>query len=96
MCHMKTTIKLKTLLKSILVEEKSLHHLHKEYRLYEGKDHIYSVFEDGSRLMFEVHYHDTHGEDREKWRRKAFTKWKSLANETYRDVQLTEVGNPVQ
>lgn len=79
-----------------LSEAKSLHHLHKEYRMYEGHNHIHAIFEDGSKLVFEVHYHNTHGEDREKWRRKAFTKWKSLANEIYRDVKLTEVGNPVQ
>ena len=79
-----------------LAEAKSLHHLHKEYRMYEGKDHIHAIFEDGTRLVFEVHYHNTHGEDREKWRRKAFSKWKGLANEIHRDVQLTEVGNPIQ
>ena len=72
------------------------HHLHKDYRLYEGHNHIVAIFEDNSRLVFEVHYHDKHGEDRDKWRRQAFTKWKSAANEIYRDVQLTEVGNPIQ
>jgi hypothetical protein len=46
--------------------------------------------------VFEVHYHDKHGEDRDKWRRQAFSKWKSVANEIHRDVQLTEVGNPVE
>jgi hypothetical protein len=77
-------------------EDKSFHHLHKDYRLYEGDNHIVAIFEDNSRLVFEVHYHDKHGEDRDKWRRQAFTKWKSAANEIYRDVQLTEVGNPIQ
>ena len=72
------------------------HHLHKDYRLYEGDNHIVAIFEDNSRLVFEVHYHDKHGEDRDKWRRQAFTKWKSVANELHRDVQLTEVGNPVE
>jgi hypothetical protein len=46
--------------------------------------------------MFEVHFRNNHGEDRDKWRRKAFTKWKSLANEIHRDVPLNEVGNPIQ
>lgn len=73
------------------------HHLHKEYRLYEGDNHIVAVFEDNSRLVFEVHYHDKHGEeDRSKHRRQAFTRWKSAANEIHRDVQLTEAGNPIQ
>ena len=77
-------------------EDKSYHHLHKDYRLYEGDNHIVAIFEDDSRLVFEVHFHENKGEDREKWRRKAFTKWKTLANEIYHDVQLTEVGNPIQ
>jgi hypothetical protein len=89
---MKTPIKLKNIVESI----KGLHHLHKDYRMYEGKDHIHALFEDGSKMCFEVHYHNTHGEDRDKWRRKAFSKCKSLANEIHNDVQLTEVGNPVQ
>ncbi len=72
------------------------HHRHKEYRLYEGYNKIIAVFEDNSRLFFEVHFRDKRGEDKEKWRRKAFTTWKSLANEIHSDVQLTEVGNPVQ
>ena len=77
-------------------EDKSFHHLHKDYRLYEGDNHIVAIFEDNSRLVFEVHYHDKHGEDRDKWRRQAFSKWKSVANELHRDVQLTEVGNPLE
>ena len=79
-----------------LAEAKSLHYLHKEYRLLEGKDHIYALFNDGTRLVFEVHFHNAHGEDRDKWRRKAFSKWRSLANEIHNDVQLTEVGNPIR
>ncbi len=70
------------------------HHMHKEYRLYEADNHIVAIFEDNSRLVFEVHYHDKRGEDREKWRRRAFSKWKTLANEIHRDVQLSEAGNP--
>jgi len=76
--------------------QEGYHYSHKEYRLYEARNHIVAIFEDNSRLVFEVHFHDNRGEDREKWRHKAFTKWKSLANEIYRDVQLTEAGNPIQ
>lgn len=72
------------------------HHLHKEYRLFEGNRHIVAVFEDNSRLRFEVHFRDNRGEDKEKWRRKAFSKWKTLANEIHGDVQLTDKGNPIQ
>ena len=72
------------------------HYNHKEYRLFEAHDKIVAIFEDNSRLEFEVHFHNKHGPDREKWRRHAFSKWKSIANEIHRDVQLTEVGNPQQ
>ena len=72
------------------------HHLHKEFRLYEGNNKIVAIFEDNSRLSFGVHYREKHGMDREKWRRKAFTTWKSLANEIHSDVTLSEVGNPIQ
>jgi hypothetical protein len=72
------------------------HHLNKEYRLYEGNSHIIAVFEDNSKLKFEVHYHNKHGEDREKHRRRAFTTWKSLASEIHGDVQLSNACNPVQ
>lgn len=72
------------------------HHLHKEYRLYEGHRKIVAVFEDNTRLSFEVHFHDKHKEDRDKHRRKAFTKWKSVANEIHGDVPLTNAGNPIQ
>ena len=79
---------------SMLMED--YHHLHKEYRLYEGNRHIVAVFEDGSHLKFEVHFRNKHGEDREKWRRKSFTKWKSLANEIHGDVPLNDALNPIQ
>jgi len=81
-------------LKNLLSED--FHYNHKDYRLYEGKNEIVAVFEDNSRLKFEVHFRDNRGEDKEKWRRRAFSKWKTLANEIHGDVQLTDKGNPVQ
>jgi len=81
-------------LKNLMSE--GFHHLHKEYILYEGDDNIVAIFEDNSRLKFEVHFRNKHGEDRNKHRKSAFNKWKSLANEIHRDVQLTEQGNPLQ
>jgi len=82
--------------KNTMNENKSFHHYHKEYRLYEGDRHIVAMFNDGSRLMFEIHFRNNHGKDRDTWRRRALTCWKSIANEIHRNVQLTEVGNPVQ
>ena len=78
-------------------EEKSYHYNHKDYRLYEGNRHIVAIFEDNSRLAFEVHFRNVRGADKEKWRRKAFSTWKSVANEIRRDsTQLNEVGNQIQ
>ena len=74
----------------------SFHHLHKEYRMYEGHNHITTMFDDNSKLQFEVHYKNTHGIDKEKRRRKAFSKWKSLASKLHNDTQLSEVGNPIE
>ena len=34
------------------------------------------------------------GEDKEKWHRKAASRWKSVAREIYNDTELTEAGNP--
>ena len=72
------------------------HYTHKDYRLYEGKHHIVAIFEDNSRLQFEVHFRDKHGPDKDKWIKKAASKWKSLASKIHNDVQLTEQGNPIE
>lgn len=72
------------------------HHLHKEYRLFEGNDYIMALFEDGSRLQMDVHFRNKHGEDKEKWRHRAFTTWKSAASKLHNAKELTEAGNPIQ
>lgn len=95
------TDQVKSLIRHIVKEtleniNEDYHHLHKDYRLYEAKNHIVAIFEDNSRLTFEVHYHGNHGEDRDKWRKKAFTTWKSCANEIHKESEgLNEVGNPM-
>lgn len=72
------------------------HHHHKDYRLYEGNRKIVAIFEDNSRLTFEVHFRNNRGEDKEKWRHRAFTTWKSVANEIHGDVTLSDACNPIQ
>ncbi len=72
------------------------HHHHKEYRMYEANRHIIAIFEDNTRLKFEVHFRNKHGEDRDKWRRRAFTTWKSLASKLHGDVTLSDACNPIQ
>lgn len=72
------------------------HFHHKEYRVYEGNRKIVALFEDNTRLSFEVHYRHNRGEDKDKWRHKAMTTWKSLANAIHSDVQLSDACNPIQ
>lgn len=72
------------------------HFHHKEYRMYEGNRHVIVSFDDNTRLKFEVHYRNAHGIDREKWRQKAMSTWKSCANELHRDVPLSDALNPIQ
>jgi hypothetical protein len=71
------------------------HRSHKEFRLFEGSNHIAAKFNDGSELRFEVHFRNNHGDDREKHRRQACSKWRSLASEIHGDIQLNEVGNEI-
>ncbi len=72
------------------------HHLHKDYRLYEAFNKIVAIFEDNTKLEFEVHYHANRGEDKIKHRAKAASKWRTIATKLHNDVQLTDVGNPIQ
>jgi hypothetical protein len=72
------------------------HFHHKEYRMYEGNRHVVVAFDDNTRLKFEVHFRNSHGIDREKWRKKAMSTWKSCANELHRDVPLSDACNPIQ
>lgn len=72
------------------------HFHHKEYRMYEGHRSIVAIFEDNSRLKFDVHFREKRGEDKEKWRHKAMTTWKSLANEIHGDIRLSDALNPIQ
>jgi hypothetical protein len=45
--------------------------------------------------MFEIHFRDNKGIDKDKWRKQALSKWKSVANELHRDVQLDEGMNEI-
>jgi hypothetical protein len=72
------------------------HFHHKDYRMYEGNNSIVTIFEDNSRLKFEVHFRNQRGPDKERWRQRAMSKWKSIANELHRDVTLSDALNPIQ
>ena len=60
-------------------------YLHKEYSLYEGINYILVIFKDNSRLKFEVHFRNNRGEDKDRWKHKALTTWKSCATEIHKE-----------
>lgn len=70
-------------------------HENKDWIMYEGDNKITTVFSNNSKLSFEVKYPGKWGEDREKWKHKAASKWKSLAREIHNNTELTEQGNPI-
>jgi hypothetical protein len=71
-------------------------HEHKEWIIYEGDSKITTIFEDNSRLSFEIGYPaETWNEDKHKWKHKAASKWKTLAREIYNSTGLSEAGNPI-
>ena len=77
---------------NVLLAE-DFHHNNAEYKLYEASDKIIAIFEDNTRLSFDVHYRDNHGEDKAKWKKQAASKWKKFANEIHKDIELTECGD---
>lgn len=79
---------------SELNEDYHIHH--NEYRLYEGNNKIMVLFDDNSRLSFEIHYREKRGIDKEDWRHKAMTTWKSLASKLHGNVELSDAYNPIQ
>jgi hypothetical protein len=68
----------------------------KAWQVYEGSGHVVAMFEDNSRQSFEICFHNMMGEDKERWRQRAASKWTSIARKLHGDVQLSEVGNPIQ
>jgi hypothetical protein len=71
-------------------------HEHKDWIIYEGDNKITTIFEDNSRLSFEIGYPpQTWNEDRDKWKHKAASKWKNIAREIYNGTGLSEAGNPI-
>lgn len=71
------------------------HHSHSDYRILEGDKLITAIFNDNSRLQFEIHFRDKKGrENKEKHRKQAVSKWKSLASKIHNESkELNEVGN---
>jgi hypothetical protein len=71
-------------------------HEHDEWIVYEGHNKITTMFKDNSKLSFEIGYpRGTWGEGKDKWRKKAASKWKSVAREIHKSsTGLTEAGNP--
>jgi hypothetical protein len=78
------------------VINESYHVHHADYRLLEGDRLITAIFNDNSRLQFEIHFRDKKGRlEKEKFRKRAVSKWKSAASKIHSESkELNEVGNP--
>lgn len=70
-------------------------HNNKEWMLYEGEQNVTILFPDNTKLSLEVYSRGKRGEEKEQWRHRAASRWKSIANELHNDNQLSEVGNPI-
>jgi hypothetical protein len=68
----------------------------KEWFIYEGKDKISVIFEDGNKKSFPINYHSNRGDNRSKWASKAARTWKTLAIEIFKSGGLSESGNPIK
>jgi hypothetical protein len=73
----------------------SIFHENKDWIMYEGDGKVTTLFKDKSRLALEVRYHDKRGIDKDKYKSKAASRWKSIAREIYNGTGLSEGGNPI-
>jgi hypothetical protein len=64
--------------------------------VHEGTGHITTTFENGKQLKFELTFRNKIGEDKNKWRTQAMSKWSSIAREIYNNPEINEIGNPLQ
>jgi hypothetical protein len=71
-------------------------HDHDEWTVYEGYNKITILFKDNTKLFLEVGYPaETWGEDKDKWKHKAASKWKTLARKIHDSAGLSKGGNPI-
>lgn len=68
----------------------------KGWTVHEGTSHISTIFENGKQLAFELTFRNKIGEEKNKWRSQAASKWSAKAREIYNNPELNEIGNPVQ
>ena len=64
------------------------------WQVYEGTNYITTIFENGKQLSFELTFRNKMGEEKDKWRTQAASKWASIAREKFRNPELNEIGNP--
>jgi len=64
------------------------------WMVHEGTNKITTIFENGRQMSFEITFRNKIGEDKEKWRTQAASKWASIAREIYNNPELNEIGNP--
>lgn len=68
----------------------------KGWTVHEGTSHISTIFENGKQLAFELTFRNKIGEEKNKWRQQAASKWSSIAREIYNNPELNEIGNTIQ
>ncbi len=66
------------------------------WMIHEGTNKITVIFENGKKMSFDLTFRNKKGEDKNKWRNKAVSKWSSIAKEIYNNPELNEIGNPQQ
>jgi hypothetical protein len=64
------------------------------WMVYEGSGHITCILECGKEIAFELTFRDKKGEEKNKWRKSAASKWATVAREIYNNPDLNEIGNP--
>lgn len=81
-------IKLKQLLPEYFREGKG-------WVVHEGTSHISTIFENGNQIAFELTFRNKKGEDKNKWRQQAASKWVAVATKIHKNPELNEIGNPI-
>lgn len=64
--------------------------------VHEGSQSISTIFENGRQISFELTFKNKRGEEKNKWRSQAASKWKTVAREIHNNPDLNEIGNPQQ
>lgn len=67
----------------------------KGWIIHEGTQTISTIFENGKQISFELTFRDKLGEEKNKWRTQAASRWSALARKIHNSPEINEIGNPV-